>query len=181
MIYLTADTHLGDPTIMKYVDRPFNNVEEMDRVLIENINNTVGGDDILYILGDFTVGRDFAKCIHYREQINCRHVRLILGNHDNRRAQCGDGQSSFEMRCDYYEIRYDLLLFCLSHYPIEFWNGRDYGSIMCHGHIHSNKRSNGINKWQGIRRYDVGVDANDYAPVSIDSIIYFFEHVDRMK
>ena len=46
---------------------------------------------------------------------------------------------------------------------------------MCHGHIHSNRRANEINQWQHFRRFDVGVDANKYTPVSIDSIAYFFD------
>ena len=28
---------------------------------------------------------------------------------------------------------------------------------------------------QGIRRYDVGVDANQYCPVSLNSILEFFQ------
>ena len=45
---------------------------------------------------------------------------------------------------------------------------------MCHGHIHSKKRSNEINQWQQLRRFDVGVDANDYTPISLDYILDFF-------
>ena len=33
-----------------------------------------------------------------------------------------------------------------------------------HGHIHAREEYNFQNKADGIRRYDVGVDANDYYP-----------------
>ena len=33
---------------------------------------------------------------------------------------------------------------------------------------------NDHNRMQGIRRYDVGVDANDYRPVSAEDIVAFF-------
>ena len=179
MIYLTSDTHFGDSGIMKYIDRPFRNVEEMDRVLIENINNTVNGEDVLYILGDFTMGGGFKKYTHYLNQINCRHIRLILGNHDRRFIVNGI-QSPFDLKqdyCefDYNEIEYNSIWFCLSHYPMLFWNGEDCGSIMCHGHIHSSKRNNDINRWHHIKRFDVGVDANNYKPISIEYIWDFFE------
>jgi calcineurin-like phosphoesterase family protein len=41
---------------------------------------------------------------------------------------------------------------------------------MLHGHIHSDMSYNISNREAGIKRYDVGVDANDYMPVSIKQI-----------
>ena len=170
MIFLTSDPHFGHGNIIKYVSRPFDNVEEMDKTLIKNFNRVVGENDILYILGDFTMGGSHTKCMKYREQINCKHVHLILGNHDKRNMY----YDYFESVQDYKELKMDGIKLCLSHYPFLSWNGKDRGSIMCHGHIHSNKRSNETNQWQGILRYDVGVDANDYEPVSIEEIIKYF-------
>jgi calcineurin-like phosphoesterase family protein len=76
------------------------------------------------------------------------------------------------------------------------WDRAFHGSYMLHGHIHSlpaeggaaglpapADRSNGgfglrgYNEWNrdhGVRRYDVGVDANGYAPVSAEQIVAFF-------
>ncbi len=45
---------------------------------------------------------------------------------------------------------------------------------MLHGHQHNQKEYNLKNRQNGIWRYDVGVDANDMAPVSAQEIIYFF-------
>ena len=52
---------------------------------------------------------------------------------------------------------------------------KNNGSIQLHGHIHAREEYNFQNKADGIRRYDVGVDANDYYPVSVKQIIEFFE------
>jgi calcineurin-like phosphoesterase family protein len=145
----------------------------MDSTIIKNINKTVGEDDELYILGDFCMNGGYEKRNKYREQINCKHVHLILGNHDTKLIENGK-PSPFESELDYKELRYKDTNFCLSHYPYLSWHLRELDSIMCHGHVHSNKRSNKINQWQQIHRYDVGVDANDYAPVSIDYILNFF-------
>ena len=181
MMFLTSDTHFGDSTIMKYVDRPFKDVEEMDRVLIENINETVGEEDTLYILGDFTMEGDLTEVTHYLDQINCKYIRMIIGNHD-RRFVINGLQSPFKSKKDYCEFDYNEIkpygkMFCLSHYPMLSWNDRYFGSIMCHGHMHSSKRSNDINAWQHVKRFDVGVDANDYKPVSAEYIWDFFEGV----
>lgn len=174
MIYFTSDIHFGHHSIINSVNRPFKTVEEMDETILNNINKTVFGSDTLYILGDFTCGSSYIKCAEYRSKIFCKNVHLILGNHD-RRFIYVDRESPFESEKDYDEIYDYSYLFCLSHYPMLSWNRRDRGSIMLHGHIHSNERSNRINKWQGIKRYDVGVDANNYTPVSIDFLEYWFD------
>ena len=44
-----------------------------------------------------------------------------------------------------------------------------------HGHIHARADYNEANKSEGIRRYDVGVDANNFFPVSVRQIIDFFD------
>lgn len=52
MVWFTADLHLGHEAIIKMQHRPFHNVYEMNESLIANINENVGENDKLYILGD---------------------------------------------------------------------------------------------------------------------------------
>ena len=173
MIYLTSDTHFGHKNIIKYVNRPFETVEEMDQTILDNINKTVDRNDELYILGDFSMWGKYNKRASYRDAINCKNVYLVLGNHDSHLIANGK-QSPFAFEKDYLELEFKGTKFCLSHYPFLSWHYRELGAIMCHGHIHSNGRSNEINQWQQIRRFDVGVDANKYTPVSMDYIFEFF-------
>ncbi len=56
-----------------------------------------------------------------------------------------------------------------------FWSKKNSGSIQLHGHIHARKDYNIQNKVDGILRYDVGVDANNNFPVSVNQILDFFE------
>ena len=42
---------------------------------------------------------------------------------------------------------------------------------MLHGHIHSSGEYNRRNIMDGIRRFDVGVDANGYCPVPITKVL----------
>ena len=55
------------------------------------------------------------------------------------------------------------------------------GAIHLHGHQHNMPAYNRQQARKGLRRYDVGVDANGYKPVSIESIIKFIEEKGKMK
>lgn len=82
MMWFTADLHLGDTNILHDMDRPFGSVEEMNRKVIDAINECVAADDRLYILGDFTYRLPMAEAVRLRERIECQNVTLIRGNHD---------------------------------------------------------------------------------------------------
>ena len=82
MMWFTADLHLGDTNTLHDMDRPFGSVEEMNRKVIDAINECVAADDRLYILGDFTYRLPLAEAVRLRERIECQNVTLIRGNHD---------------------------------------------------------------------------------------------------
>ncbi len=175
-IYLTSDIHFGDEQIIRYIKRPFMDAFEMDEIILNNINHTVMQDDILYILGDFASDCVYGdRYANYVERINCKNVYLIRGNHDYAMTRSYQ-ESMFKKVIDYTEIFYKDVIFCLSHYPFECWNEQPLGSIMCHGHIHSKGRYNEINQWHRIRKFDVGMDANHYRPVSLD---YIYDYVTK--
>lgn len=93
---------------------------------------------------------------------------LIRGNHDKKYDE-----SLFEEVRDFMTISVNGLHISLMHYPMLEWPKSYYGSIMLHGHIHSDESYNLNNRKVGIKRYDVGVDANGYMPVSIHQIDAF--------
>lgn len=183
MLYFTSDLHFGHERIIELCKRPFRDTEEMNRALIENINARVGPEDELWILGDFChhINREQARAI--REQILCRHVHLVEGNHD---PDFRD-MHIFQSVQPYKELKTERGKLILFHYPIQEWNRAHYGSVHLHGHIHSTGSYNAANRLarlgdrlimnhrpddpeQGVRIYDVGVDANGFAPVSLEEI-----------
>lgn len=60
-IFFTADLHLYHTNIIKHCNRPFETIEEMNNVLVDNWNKVVGPKDTIYILGDFVWGTNKRK------------------------------------------------------------------------------------------------------------------------
>ncbi len=169
-LYFTSDLHLGHEAIIEMNARPFASVEEMNIALIDNINETVSEDDTLFILGDFSYRIRRDESVEMARRIACRNVHLVKGNHDKDFTKFG----VFRTIRDYRELRYgeDKRRFVLFHYPIASWAGMRGGSIHLHGHIHSGGDNLNRNNFaNGFFRYDVGVDANGYHPVSIEKIL----------
>lgn len=175
MIYFTSDLHFYHENVIRFANRAFSNVEEMNHILIENWNQTVCSDDDVYILGDVTMkGTTYAT--EALSQLKGRKY-LIKGNHDRFVQNKTFNQNLFEWIKDYHELTYNNYRFILFHYPIEEWNGYFRGSIHLHGHQHNHKDYNLNNLQNGVKKFDVGIDANDMHPVSIEDIITFFSSI----
>ncbi|UTY40724.1 hypothetical protein NMU03_08205 [Allocoprobacillus halotolerans] len=76
MIYFTSDLHLGHENIIRLNDRPFENVEDMNRVLIQNWNSFVKKNDFIYILGDLTMKLPLEKANQIISRLNGRKILI---------------------------------------------------------------------------------------------------------
>lgn len=168
MIYFTSDLHLGHRGIIEMQNRPFENVEEMNRVLICNYNAVIHKNDTVYILGDISHHLHVEQANELIRKMNGKKV-LIKGNHDKKYDS-----ELFEDISDFKTVSLNGIYFALMHYPMLSWPKKNSGSIQLHGHIHAREEYNLQNKEEGIKRYDVGVDANNYYPVSMNQLIDFF-------
>ena len=54
MIWFTSDTHFGHENVLKFTDRPWETIWQMNDAIVDSINGRVAVDDELYILGDFS-------------------------------------------------------------------------------------------------------------------------------
>ena len=186
MIYFTSDLHLGHAKCIELTNRSYTDVDEMNRLLIQNINETVHKDDTLWILGDFSYKINKEQVRSLRNQIQCTQVHLIYGNHDGDYSE----DHIFQSVQHYRELKTEYGKFILFHYPILEWNAAHYGSVHLHGHIHSTGEYNECNSRKNYKErfpighsprnadlksriYDVGVDANQYRPVSLSQIAEF--------
>lgn len=172
-IFFTSDTHFGHSKIIDYCKRPFPSIEEHDKTLIQNWNNTVGQDDTVFHLGDFAYGNSqfIANII---KQLN-GNIILIKGNHDLRNMN----PTLYNIFSDVvYQARIliDKQTVYLNHFPfLCFDHGdinlyKDNYSIQLFGHVHSGPltSSEDVNRLNILfpTQYDVGVDNNNYTPIS---------------
>jgi calcineurin-like phosphoesterase family protein len=84
-IWFTGDKHHNHINILKYDNRPFASIEQMNEKLILNHNEMVKNDDICYDLGDFSFkgGYQAGKqpYTYFLNQYSGRYV-IIRGNHE---------------------------------------------------------------------------------------------------
>lgn len=169
-MFFTSDTHFNHKSILKYCDRPFDTVEEMNEQLIANWNSVVKPKDVIYHLGDFAYGskEEMSKIFH---RLNGRK-HLVFGNHDDNRVK----KLNWSTVNSYIEIKYkrkDLteipnsVKLILFHFPIEEWNGKYHGFYHLHGHSHGRCK-----KDSSFLRVDVGVDSNNFTPVHVEDLLF---------
>lgn len=168
MVFFTSDLHFGHNNIISFSQRPYESVYEMNRSLIQNINAICSKRDTLVILGDVAYHQPVEETEEMLSSLSPKLV-LIRGNHDKTY-----NEKLFIGIHDYYEIKLYHRLVVLSHYPILEWNGMQRESLHLHGHQHNFEIYNIENRNAHLLRYDVGVDANNYYPISIQQIFNFF-------
>jgi calcineurin-like phosphoesterase family protein len=173
-VFFTADEHYGHRNIIDYCKRPYQNVYDMQADLIARHNAKVAPGDLVYHLGDI-----FWRTISVYEasgilaKLHGNHY-LIWGNHDETAeslmkpgspAFATYGAPKFVWAKDVALIkpRSQYPSIWLSHYAHRTWPKSHKGSWHVYGHTHAV-----LPDYR--RSHDVGVDANDYAPVSLDEL-----------
>jgi calcineurin-like phosphoesterase family protein len=157
--WFSADFHYGHKNIIKFCNRPFATVEEMDEVLISNWNKKVGKFEHAWIIGDFCFN-DKNKGQEILNRMNgIKH--LVRGNHDSTSVKL-DGWASIS---DYEEMKIGSQKIILSHYAMRVWNGSHYGSWQLYGHSHGTLPDD-----PNLLSFDVGVDCHNFSPLSVEDI-----------
>ena len=80
----------------------------------------------------------------------------------------------FPLDGDYHELTVGKDFFVFCHYPFVEWNRQRHGAYHLHGHQHNHSDYNLRQRKEGLRRYDVGVDANGFTPVPLEKIVRIF-------
>lgn len=167
MIYFTSDLHFGHDNIIRYCDRPWETVEDMNVGIVNRINSRVRPQDELYILGDVHCGKNSEEvALRYLREIKCSRIYLVRGNHDTDEfceAAGPEAEGLFQWIKDYHEMKYKKLRIVLFHFAIRAWHHMYKGAIQLYGHSHGTLPGIG-------RQMDVGIDANDYQILSINEV-----------
>lgn len=176
-IWFTSDTHFGHKNIIRFCNRPWKTSEEMDEALITNWNSVVKPDDIVFHLGDFAFASNggWKRII---QRLN-GHIFLIVGNHDEVRYPGHQTFDLFEGVASQMVLKIDGRTVYLNHYPFLCYGGAykqdKYAVVQLYGHVHSGPHNTGLDvdrlKLTFPYQYDVGVDNNNYTPVSWEQIV----------
>lgn len=179
-IWFTSDQHFDHANIIRHCKRPYPFVTQMNRSLIENFNAVVGKNDTTYHLGDFVWKHNWSVALSFFKKLNGKH-KVLEGNHDKwlRKLRAGENPHAkiYEPHLNekvqiiepLKEIVIDGQRIVLSHYALATWCASGRGSWMLHGHSHGNYKP------EFGRVMDVGVDPNNYFPVSFKQVREYME------
>ena len=187
-VWFSSDIHFGHANIIKFCNRPFSTVEEMDEAIIADHNRVVKENDIVFHLGDFTF-RKIDNAVSYLKRLNGYH-HLIRGNHDKWLSdenaakvvqrdmiRQGDNPKRVVWVKDYYQFSWydeyhnDTFFYSLMHYPLLTWHhAYKPNSFNIFGHVHGT-----INDKLKGRQLDAGIDnlvkmTGSYRPISITEV-----------
>ena len=183
-IFFTSDTHFNHTNIIKFCKRPFNSAAEQDEELIRRWNEKVDEDGIVFHLGDVGFGNKetISKILH---RLNGK-IYLIIGNHDWKNI-INKHDDRFEDITQQANIKIDTQKIILNHYPFLCYSGtynREIPTWQLFGHVHTSPYGySGLDtpRMQMLfpYQYDVGVDNNDFRPVSYEEVKKIIE--DKLK
>lgn len=160
--WFISDTHFFHANILKFVGkdgqrtRPFDSLDEMHELMIDNWNSVVKENDYVYHLGDVTF--QYHKGFNSLMSRLKGRKRLILGNHDKiKGTNLIDWFEKVELWKGFKEYN-----FTASHIPLMLHSLRD-GVYNVHGHVHQNSLENP-------NYINVSCEVRNYTPVHIDEI-----------
>lgn len=175
LTWFSSDYHFFHNNIIKYCDRPFNNVHEMNTKIITEHNNKVGKEDTVYFLGDFGFYASESKALrgegepYYPDELlkkmNGKQWYFVKGNHDK-------SSNKFKPKAEVIILNQNGLRIQLIHDPI--YANINYDLIIC-GHKHDAWKVKELHYCGEIRLIiNVSVDVWNFTPVKLDEILSIY-------
>jgi len=166
--FFTSDQHWFHENIIRFSNRPFQSLEEMNEAMIENWNAKVQKGDLVYHLGDFALKCRVEEANGILDRLHGQII-LIRGNHDSMAEKV---RHRFAAVKDYDEIAIPDAAasngkrkIVLLHYAMRVWNKSHHGSWHLYGHSHGTLPDDPHSL-----SFDVGVDCWEYAPLSYEEV-----------
>lgn len=169
--FVISDLHFNHANIIKYENRPFETVEEMNATMIKNWNNTVSKGDRVYILGDFVFGKqDYIE--ELLKSLNGYKI-LVMGNHDRRIHKKPKWwiNRGFDEVYKYPIIKDELIV--MQHEPTNSDKMIGSGYIYLYGHVHTKSSRETISEYSAC----VCVERWNYKPILLEKLIKRIQEV----
>jgi calcineurin-like phosphoesterase family protein len=132
----------------------------MDEVILNNLEKRVKPHDTLYLLGDLTFKVN--KALEFFERFSAINIHYIIGNHDSKKV-IELAKKNCVSVTNLKDIKVQEQSITLCHYAMRVWNKSHFNAWQLYGHSHATLDPIG-------KQYDVGVDNNNFFPVSYDTI-----------
>jgi len=183
LLYFTSDNHFGHRNILSHANRPFVDLKEHDEILVENWNKTIPKNGIVVFQGDFAMGLKATKLKWLLETLNYETIYLVQGNHEKDIMKKFWAREYFEKISQRIEFEIEdengnfkdkntkFNIIVADHFPMLSWNKSFHGSYHTYGHTHGNMKEHPWNT-----AYEVGVDVNNYKPVSYFELMKIFDN-----
>ena len=180
-IFFISDMHFGHANMCTFVNwngtkaRNFNSFEEADETMVQNWNNLITDEDVVYVLGDvaYSCRKEYADSILARLK---GQKKLIAGNHDLWSTQWYLKHFKYVRGCCHLDNFY------LSHTPIHS-NSNGRFKLNIHGHTHGERvtrviYTSELDMYSEIDPfyYNVSVDYNyRYSPIPYEEIQEYYQ------
>lgn len=164
--WFTSDLHLGHANIIRYCQRPFKSLGEMNRTIIKRWNERVKLEDIVFHIGDFCFKNSNdargegvpIPSIEWEKKLNGKIIH-IKGNHDGNNSTKTIIQGMLIQHCGQRAY--------LVHKPEHYNPAYELNLV---GHVHE--------KWEykfmedgHVLLLNVGVDVNKFMPLTFQEIL----------
>lgn len=127
----------------------------MNKTIISNHNEVVSRDDTTIHAGDFAWTKEKTEVYNIVKKLNGKHI-FLKGSHDR-------WMKNKNFHHEIWEKTIEGIFIVACHYAMRVWARSHYNSWHVYGHSHGHLKSQG-------KSYDVGVDCNDFYPVSFDKL-----------
>lgn len=182
--FFTSDYHFWHYNVLKYDNRPFDDLDKMHSEIIRKHNERVTNDDTIFFLGDLGFYSSINRAFRGEGQpndpdellskMNGKYWNFVRGNHDR-------NSNKFKPKTELMILNQNGLRIQLIHDPL--YANIDYDLILC-GHIHCAWKVKEVH-YLGQSRLiiNVGVPVWNYYPVKLDEIlsIYYKWKAERSK
>ncbi len=160
-VFFASDFHLSHKQPFIWQARGFTSIKEHADSIIDGINATVGEDDVLFYLGDFSLNSNLVETTDYFRRIKCQNIYYIWGNHESAPrliyntavATALNGAKNVSMfGTDVYPFHWENVTFLghyaiisvnnqlivLDHFAHAIWDMMQHGAWNICGHSHGN-------------------------------------------
>lgn len=151
--WISADWHLGHANVIRFDNRPFSNVEEMNREIMKEAMTLLKPGDNFFYLGDLSFDDRHTEGWLATLKSSGANLFFIKGNHDKKKTiNLYEKYGTYLGEQHGYNIGGQHCV--LNHFAMRTWDRSHHGSVHFYAHSHGR-----LEKTPWGKSIDVGIPA----------------------